>query len=163
MLVGVMGRCAETPVGPDVWAECRELIPARSVFAFLAEHRDELFPESMFAGVYPSPNGRPSVPPQVLAVANVLQVLQNISDPEAAVMVRVDLRWKAAAGLGLHDPGFDASLFVYFRRRLAAAGSTDWLFERVRQVVDATGVPKESGGGCWTPRCSPTRSPLRTL
>ncbi|WP_425559311.1 IS1182 family transposase [Catenulispora yoronensis] len=136
----MMGRRGEAPVGPDVWATCRELIPASSVFAFLAEHRDELFPESMFAGWYPSSNGRPSIPPQVLAVASVLQVLQNISDPEAAVALRVDLRWKAAAGLGLHDPGFDASLFVYFRRRLAANGATDWLFTRVRQVVDATGV-----------------------
>jgi hypothetical protein len=142
MLVGVMGRRSGVSVGPDVWATCRELIPARSVFAFLAEHRDELFPEEMFAGLYPSPNGRPSVPPQVLAVASVLQVLQNISDPEAVTALRVDLRWKAALGLGLHDPGFDPSLFVYFRRRLAACGATDLLFERVRQVVDATGVLK---------------------
>lgn len=143
MLVGVMGRRAEVPVGPDVWATCRELIPARSVFAFLAEHREELFPESEFAELYPSPNGRPSVPPQVLAVASVMQVLQNVSDPEAATLLRVDLRWKAAAGLGLADPGFDPSLFVYFRRRLAVAGATDWLFERVRQIVDATGVLKD--------------------
>jgi len=27
-------------VGPDVWVTCRELIPAGSVFAFLAEHRE---------------------------------------------------------------------------------------------------------------------------
>ena len=31
-------------VGPDVWVTCRELIPAGSVFAFLAEHREHLFP-----------------------------------------------------------------------------------------------------------------------
>ena len=36
MLFGVMGRRAEVPVGPDVWALCRELIPASSVFGFLA-------------------------------------------------------------------------------------------------------------------------------
>ena len=33
-----MGQRPEQPVGPDVWATCRELIPAGSVFAFLAEH-----------------------------------------------------------------------------------------------------------------------------
>ncbi len=60
-LVGVMGQRPEQPVGPDVWATCGELIPAGSVFAFLAEHRDELFPQEMFADLYPSPNGRPSV------------------------------------------------------------------------------------------------------
>jgi|SRR5690242_2326999 hypothetical protein len=30
-------------VGPDVWVACRELILAGSVFAFLAEHREQLF------------------------------------------------------------------------------------------------------------------------
>jgi hypothetical protein len=38
---------------------CRELIPAGSVFAFLAEHRGTSFPVAMFADVYPSRNGRP--------------------------------------------------------------------------------------------------------
>jgi hypothetical protein len=37
------------------------LIPTRSVFAFLAEHREALFPAGMFADMYPSRNGRPSV------------------------------------------------------------------------------------------------------
>ena len=49
--------------GPDVWETCRELIPAGSVFAFLAGHREALFPAPMFADMYPSPNGRPSLPP----------------------------------------------------------------------------------------------------
>jgi transposase len=116
------------------------LIPASSVFAFLAEHRDELFPEEMFADLYPSPNGRPSVPPQILATATVLQVLHNLSDHDAVDALRCDLRWKAACGLGLNDPGFDPSLFIYFRRRLAASGARDRLFARVREVIGATGV-----------------------
>lgn len=53
-------------VGPDVWETCRELIPVGSVFAFLAEQRGELFPTEMFADTYPSTNGRPSMPPQIL-------------------------------------------------------------------------------------------------
>jgi hypothetical protein len=110
------------------------------VFAFLAEHRDALFPEAMFADLYPSPNGRPSVPPQLLAVASVLQVLFNLTDHDAVAALRCDLRWKAACGLGLLDEGFDPSLFIYFRRRLAASGARDRLFERVREVIEATGV-----------------------
>jgi hypothetical protein len=58
---------------PDVWETRRELIPAGSVFALLAEHRNRLFPAGMFADVYPSPNGRPGMPPQVLAVVVMLQ------------------------------------------------------------------------------------------
>jgi hypothetical protein len=112
------------------------------VFAFLAEHREDLFPESMFADLYPSSNGRPSVPPQILATASVLQVLQNLSDHDAVGALRCDLRWKAACGLGLNDPGFDPSLFIYFRRRLALSGNRDRIFVRVRQVIDATGLLK---------------------
>lgn len=62
----MMGHRRERPIGPDVWSTCRELIPAGSVYAFLAEHRDELFPEEMFADLYAATDGRPSVPPQEL-------------------------------------------------------------------------------------------------
>ena len=141
-VVGMLGRRPKEPVGPDVWASCRSLIPAGSVFAFLAEHRDDLFPESMFADMYPSSNGRPSVPPQVLATATVLQVLHNLTDTDTVDHLRCDLRWKAACGLGLYDTAFDPSLFIYFRRRLALSGNPDRIFGRVREVVAATGVLK---------------------
>lgn len=133
----------ERPVGlagPDVWETCRELIPAGSVFAFLASHRDALFPAVMFADMYPSRNGRPSTPPQVLAVVVVLQALHGLPDYDAAQALRCDLRWKAACGLGLLDPGFDPSLLTYFRRRLARSGDPGRLFAKVREVVTATGV-----------------------
>src|SRR5215471_12431859 len=136
----MQGARAGEPVGPDVWETCRELIPAGSVFAFLAEHREALFPAGMFADMYPSPNGRPSLPPQVLAATVVLQALQGLSDYEAVQALRCDLRWKAACGLGLLDGAFDPSLLTYFRRRLAGSADPGRLFARVGQVVAATGV-----------------------
>jgi hypothetical protein len=126
--------------GPDVWQTCRELIPAGSVFAFLAEHRDALFPAGMFADMYPSRNGRPSMPPQVLAVTVVLQALHGLPDYEAVQALRCDLRWKAACGLGLLDAGFDPSLLTYFRRRLQGSGDPGRLFAKVKEVTAATGV-----------------------
>jgi hypothetical protein len=136
----MQGKRAGEPAGPDVWETCRELIPAGSVFAFLAEHREALFPAGMFADMYPSPNGRPSLPPQVLAATVVLQALHGLSDFEAVQQLRCDLRWKAACGLGLLDGAFDPSLLTYFRRRLARSDAPNRLFEKVRQVVAATGV-----------------------
>jgi len=127
-------------VGPDVWATCRELIPAGSVFAFLAEHRQVLFPAEMFADMYPSPNGRPSMPPQILAAAVMLQALHGLSDFETVQELRCDLRWKAACGLGLFDTGFDPSLLAYFRRRLARSSDPQRIFAAVRAVVAETGV-----------------------
>ena len=140
MFQGMQGERPGELAGPDVWETCRELIPAGSVFAFLAEHRDGLFPAGMFADMYPSPNGRPSMPPQVLAVTVVLQALYGVPDSEAAQALRCDLRWKAACGLGLLDPGFDPSLLTYFRRRLARSGDPGRLFAKVAEVVAATGV-----------------------
>jgi hypothetical protein len=140
MFKGMQGERPRELAGPDVWETCRELIPAGSVFAFLAEHRDALFPAGMFADMYPSPNGRPSMPPQVLAVTVVLQALHGLPDAEAVQALRCDLRWKAACGLGLLDAGFDPSLLTYFRRRLQRSGDPGRLFGKVREVVAATGV-----------------------
>ncbi|MFI1098764.1 IS1182 family transposase [Streptomyces sp. NPDC020917] len=137
-----MGEWAGDTVGPDVWETCRGLIPAGSVFAFLAEHRGVLFPAGMFADMYPSANGRPSMPPQVLAAAITLQALHGLSDWETVQELRCDLRWKAACGLGLHDMAFDPSLLAYFRRRLARSARPNRVFEAVREVVAATGVLK---------------------
>jgi hypothetical protein len=138
----MQGEWSGDLAGPDVWETCRELIPAGSVFAFLAEHREALFPAEMFADMYPSPNGRPSLPPQVLAVTVVLQALHGLPDFETVQELRCDLRWKAACGLGLLDTAFDPSLLTYFRRRLARSADPNRLFAKVRQVVAATGVLK---------------------
>ncbi|KWX00022.1 transposase [Carbonactinospora thermoautotrophica] len=138
----MQGDWAGELVGPDVWETCRELIPSRSVFAFLAEHRERLFPREMFVDMYPSTNGRPSMPPQVLAAVVVLQTLHGLSDFETVQELRCDLRWKAACGLGLHDTAFDPSLLTYFRRRLQRSTDPNRLFTKVKEVVAATGVLK---------------------
>src|SRR3954452_12439370 len=127
-------------VGADVWETCRELIPTGSVFAFLAEHREALFPAAMFADMYPSPNRRPSMSPQVLATTVVLQALYGVSDFDAVQELRCDLRWKAACGLGLYDTAFDPSLLTYFRRRLARSADPNRIFTRVKEIVAATGA-----------------------
>ena len=57
----------------DVEAVAGHLLPAGSVFAFLAEHRSRLFPAAMFADLFPSGRGRPSIPQEVIASVIVLQ------------------------------------------------------------------------------------------
>jgi hypothetical protein len=138
----MQGEWAGELVGPDVWVTCRGLIPASSVFAFLAEHREVLFPAGMFADMYPSRNGRPSMPPQILAAAVTLQALNGLSDIETVQELRCDLRWKAACGLGLYDTAFDSSLLAYFRRRLSRSADPQRIFTAVRAVVAETGILK---------------------
>ena len=64
----------------DAESLVRHLVPAGSVFAFLADHRRELFPDGMFADLFPSATGRPSVPADVIASVIVLQTLHGLSD-----------------------------------------------------------------------------------
>ena len=58
------------------------LLPSGSVYAFLAEHRRELLPDALFADLFPSHLGRPSVPADVVASVLVLQALEGRSDRE---------------------------------------------------------------------------------
>ena len=118
------------------------LLPAGSVFAFLAEHRVRLFPAEMFADLFPSGRGRPSVAPDVVASVLLLQALNGLSDREAAEAVTFDLRWKAALGLPVAAAAFHPTTLTVWRRRLAASDRPERIFEAVREVVAATGVLK---------------------
>jgi hypothetical protein len=124
----------------DAAAVAGRLVPAGSMFAFLAAHRHELFPDEEFADLFPSGRGRPSVPASVMAAVLVLQALHDYSDRETAEAVRCDLRWKVALGLAVDDEGFDASTLVYWRRRLAASARPHRIGEKVRAVVAQTGI-----------------------
>ena len=116
------------------------LLPAGSVFAFLAEHRHQLFPDDMFADLFPSRRGRPSLPGDVAASVLVLQALHGYSDREAADAVRFDLRWKAACGFAIDAAGFHPSTLTYWRGRLAASDRPHRIFDAVRDVIAQTGV-----------------------
>ena len=124
----------------DAAALCRELVPDGSVHAFLADHRAELFPDELFADLFPSGRGRPSVPSDVMASAMVLQSLEGLSDRQAADALRCDIRWKVACGLALDDPGVHFTVFTYWRTRLRASARPERIREAISEVIDATGV-----------------------
>ncbi|MCF6471295.1 transposase [Nonomuraea sp. MG754425] len=124
-------------LGPDARTRLQQLAYQRQP---RDEHRRVLFPSQAFADMYAPVNGRPSVPPGLLATVVVLQALHGLSDEEAVAALRFDLRWKAACGVGLYDQGFDPSLLTYFRRRLARSARPDRVFEIVREVIEQTGV-----------------------
>ena len=116
------------------------LVPAGSVFWFLAEHRRDVFPAVLFEDLFPSATGRPSLPVEVAASVLVLQALHDLSDRDAVEAVRCDLRWKVACGLPLDHEGFHPSTLTYWRRRLTASDRPDRIFDAVRAVIDQTGA-----------------------
>jgi transposase len=124
----------------DAQAHCRHLVPDGSVYAFLADHRRALFPDQLFADLFPSGRGRPSVPADVVATVMVLQALEGLSDRDACRQLACNIAWKVACGLALTDPGFHPSVLTLWRARLRASDRPERIFEVVRQVVQATGV-----------------------
>lgn len=126
----------------DVESVAGHLLESGSVFALLAEHRDRLFPGELFADLFPSGRGRPSIPGEVVASVIVLQALYGHSDREAVDALTFDLRWKAACGYAIDAKGFDPSTLTYWRRRLAASDRPQRIFEVVREVIAETGAVK---------------------
>jgi hypothetical protein len=124
----------------DAEATLGRLVPAGSVYAFLAEHRRELFPDALFADLFPSPLGRPSVPAEVVAGVLVLQALEGLSDRDAVEALTFDLRWKAATGWPVAKPGFHPTVLTLWRRRLARSDRPERIFDAVREVVATSGA-----------------------
>src|ERR671910_2734064 len=87
----------------------------------------ELFCDEDFAELCCPYNGRPSIPPNLLATALLLQAYEGVSDEEAKARADFDLRWKVALGIGLEERPFAKSTLQLCRARLI-------LHERVRTV-----------------------------
>ena len=125
----------------DAAALAGHLVPAGSMFAFLAAHRAEMFPDADYADLFAAPGvGRPSLPATQMAAVLTLQVLHDFSDRETAEAVRFDVRWKVATGLSLADAGFDPSSLVYWRNRIAKSKRPHRVNDAVRKVIEETGV-----------------------
>jgi IS5 family transposase len=139
---GMQGRSEPNRELLDAGALCRQLVPEASVEAFLADHRQDLFPDELFADLFPSGRGRPSVPADVMASVMVLQALEGLSDRDAARALTDRISWKVACGLALDEEGFHPTVLTYWRTRLRASNRPERIFDAVRAVVDATGVLK---------------------
>lgn len=110
---------------------CGETLPPNSIFVFLHEHRDRLFPDGMFADLF-AQVGRRSVPPSVVAVVMVLQRLEGLSDREAVDRFTFDARWRYAAAAGGWEAGragFAHTVLVDMRERLRRSDRPDRIFE----------------------------------
>ena len=124
----------------DAAALCAHLVPEGSVYAFLAEHRSRLFPDELFADLFPTRRGRPSVPAGVIATTMVLQALESLSDRDAIRQLETNIAWKAAAGLALTDEAFHPTVLVLWRNKLRRSDDPHRIFNTVRTVIAETGV-----------------------
>jgi transposase len=117
-------------VGPDTF------------YGFLAAHRDEIFHDEDFAKLYCLDNGRPSVPPSLLATALVLQTHDRASDDEAKQRADYDLRWKVALGIEVDARPFAKSTFQEFRAQLIVHEEQRAIFQRSLELAKRQGYFK---------------------
>jgi IS5 family transposase len=136
----VLGKSGPNPELLDAAALCGHLVRAGSVHAFLAEHRRRLFPDEMFADLFASGRGRPSVPADVVATVMVLQALEGCSDRDAIDELRMNIAWKVAAGRPLTDEGFHPTVLTLWRNKLRASEAPERIFDAVRAVITETAV-----------------------
>jgi hypothetical protein len=116
---GVQGESRVDRELLDAAALCGHLLGPGSVHGLLVEHRRRLFPDEMFADLFGSGRGRPSVPADVIATVLVLQALEGLSDREAVRRLERDLAWKAAAGLAVTDKAFHPTVLTLWRVTLS--------------------------------------------
>lgn len=125
----------------------------RRLFAFLREHRHELFDEAFqreLEAMYRDTGaGKEPVCPALLAMAVILQGYLGVSDAEAVELTVVDLRWQMVLDrLGETVPAFSQGALFEFRERLIAHEMDQRLLERTAEIArssqgfDARKLPK---------------------
>src|SRR6266545_6777532 len=106
---------------------------------FLAGQRGQLFRDEDFAELYCRDNGRPSVPPSLLATVLLLQTYDGVSDEEAKARADFDLRGKVALGVGLADRPFAKSTLQLFRAHLVLHDQIRAVFQKSLAFARETG------------------------
>jgi hypothetical protein len=110
-----------------------------SCYGFLAAQRGSLFRDEDFASLYCASNGRPSVPPSLLATALVLQTFARVSDEEAKQRADYDLRWKVALGIALDERPFAKSTLQEFRAQLVLKEAPRAIFQQSLELAKRQG------------------------
>ena len=115
--------------------------PLRAIRTMVDTALRELSPE--FARLYP-PTGRPSIPPEKLLRALLLQMLYSVRS-ERQLMEQLDynLLFRWFVGLSMDDPVWDPTVFTKNRERLLRGDIARAFFERV--VAQAQGRHLMSG------------------
>jgi len=119
-----------------------EFVGPDGFYGFLAQHGRELFRDDDFAALYCPDNGRPSVPPSLLAMALLLQAYDRVSDQEATERAAFDMRWKVALGIELDEQPFAKSTLQLFRAQLVIHDRAQAIFRRSLEYARQQGYIK---------------------
>jgi len=141
-------------VRPQPWPEPSEEI-TRAVTAMYAGRRaplpivvrdelGEVFADAEFVEAF-ADRGPEGWSPGRLLLITVLQMAENLTDRQAAEMVRDKISWKYALGLELSDTGFDPSVLTEFRARLVDHGLEARVLDLLVEGLVEKGLLKSRG------------------
>lgn len=109
-------------------------------YGWLALEGPRVFPDADFRDFYVLDNGRKSVPPSQMLRMVLLQWYDKVSDAEAVVRSKFDLRWKVALGLEDHEGLCAKFTLQTFRGKLLLSGKGRELLKRSVLVCRETGA-----------------------
>lgn len=139
-----MQRRPLDPIPEQTARIARRTFPKGTLAMWLRDEMEGVYSDEAFEALYPR-RGRGALAPWRLALVTVLQAVENLSDVQAAEMVRGRLDWKYALALEVDDSGFDQSILSDFRRRLVEHGAQELLLEPIVQLCVKKGWIKQKG------------------
>ncbi len=121
----------------------KRLATKRRLFAFLRNHRHEIFAEEFqeeLESMYRDTGaGKEPRPPALMAMALLLQGYTGLSDSDAVEATVLDLRWQLVLDtLGEDEPAFSQGALQGFRERLIAHDMDRRVLERTVELAKAT-------------------------
>ena len=122
----------------------RAAFPKGTLCLRIADALGPVYQDRQFTALFPR-RGQPAEAPGRLALAVVLQFMEDLSDREAADAVRGRIDWKYALGLTLTDPGFDHTVLSEFRTRLVTGSAELLLLDVLLERLKSEGLVKARG------------------
>lgn len=123
----------------------RMLFPVDNVYRQIGDRFDELFPDQgPFVQLYQT-TGRGAIPPLLLALVTVLQMLEKVSDRAAVDWVASRIDWKYALHLPLEYPGFHFTDLSAFRQRLWEHHQERLVFDELLAKLKTLGLIQSRG------------------
>jgi hypothetical protein len=136
----VIGKRAQNTTLFDVGNVWPLELKPDSFYYQLAIAAPKLFRDEDFTVLYCANNGRPSVPPSLLALTLILQTRAGVSDEEAIERTACDLRWAAVLGRHAGEPLCAKSTLQLFRHHLILHTEFRLLLQRSIEEAKAAGL-----------------------
>lgn len=128
----------------DADSLCSRLIPEDSFYRKFRDIVSPLIHDENFSDMYVLDNGRPAIPPSLLAMATILQFYRNLSDRDMERACMYDIEIKYALGLRIDDRPFDHSSLGDFRKRLLEHGKEKEVFDNILNKLVESGLIKRN-------------------